>query len=119
LLPAHHVSPVPARDFHSARLTAAKLLVIHKDTVNRLSPETACQVLLETLPSGDKPLQVYANEQTVAAVHGVSCPEPGSLLKPLFAGSRIRQALIIFNIDIRQRFVNPPTDGPPSLVQYF
>jgi hypothetical protein len=31
---------------------------ISKDTVNRLSPETASRALQETLPGGDKPIQL-------------------------------------------------------------
>ncbi len=45
---------------------------VQKDTVNRLSPETACRVLVETLPAGNKPQQIYVAEKTVAAIHGVN-----------------------------------------------
>lgn len=45
---------------------------VNKDTVNRLSPETAVQVFRETLPTGNKPLQLLTSEQTVRSIHGVS-----------------------------------------------
>jgi len=49
-----------------------KLAGVGKETVNRLSPETASRVLLETLPSGRKPLQILTQDDRVRAVHGAS-----------------------------------------------
>jgi len=49
-----------------------RLADVQKDTVNRLSANTACLVLDETLPKGDKPWQIFTTEQTARAVHGVS-----------------------------------------------
>ncbi len=44
---------------------------IAKDTVNRLQPSTASQVLRETLPGGgNKPLQILTNGQTIRSIHG-------------------------------------------------
>lgn len=43
-----------------------------KDTVNRLSPETASRVFVETWPSGSKPLQVLTAEDTVRSIHRAS-----------------------------------------------
>jgi hypothetical protein len=45
---------------------------VHKRTVNRLRADTAAQVFRETLPSGGKPLQVLATEDTARAIHGAS-----------------------------------------------
>lgn len=44
---------------------------VDRRTVNRLSAETASQVFSETLPSGNKPLQVFTQGETVRSVHGV------------------------------------------------
>jgi len=43
---------------------------VSKDTVNRLSPETAAYVLSETLPQGSKPAQLYTRDELVRSVHG-------------------------------------------------
>lgn len=45
---------------------------INRDTVNRLSSDTAAQVFRETLPDSGKPLQVLANEHVVRSVHAAS-----------------------------------------------
>lgn len=45
---------------------------VAKDTVNRLLPETASQVFSETLPRGEKPLQVFETSDMVRSVHGAS-----------------------------------------------
>lgn len=45
---------------------------IQKETVNRLSPETASQALRETLPSSDKPMQLLAAGKSIRSLHGVS-----------------------------------------------
>jgi len=45
---------------------------VRKDTVNRLSPETASRVFSETLPRGSKPLQIYRVEQLVRSIHPAS-----------------------------------------------
>jgi hypothetical protein len=45
---------------------------VSKDTVNRLSPDTARRVLGETLPKGSgKPLQLLTGGDTLRSVHGV------------------------------------------------
>src|SRR5438552_2172333 len=41
-----------------------RLAGVSKDTINRLSPETATLALQETIPTGDKPLQVLTIEQS-------------------------------------------------------
>ncbi|MEK6703811.1 MAG: DUF932 domain-containing protein [Planctomycetota bacterium] len=45
---------------------------VNRDTVNRLSAETAAQVFRETLPDNGKPLQVLHNQQVVRSVHAAS-----------------------------------------------
>lgn len=45
---------------------------VSKDTVNRLSAETARQVFAETMPRGNKPLQVFTDDRRVRSIHGVS-----------------------------------------------
>ncbi|MBX9681401.1 MAG: hypothetical protein K2X38_21815 [Gemmataceae bacterium] len=49
-----------------------QLARVNKDTVNRLSPDTAWRVFQETLPEGNKPLQVFTQEERVRSIHGVS-----------------------------------------------
>ncbi len=46
-----------------------KLCGVHKDTVNKLTSETASRVFRDTLPHSRKPLQVYAAADTALAVH--------------------------------------------------
>ena len=45
---------------------------VSKETVNRLSPETAGRVFAETLPVSRKPLQFFTTGSTLRSVHGVS-----------------------------------------------
>ncbi len=45
---------------------------VAKDTLNRLSPSTSAQALIETLPRSEKPLQVLTRDTAVRAVHGAS-----------------------------------------------
>lgn len=49
-----------------------KLAGVSRDTVNRLTPTTAAQVFHETLPTGQKPMQLLTTEDTVRSIHGVS-----------------------------------------------
>jgi len=49
-----------------------RLSGVSKETVNRVSPETASRVLLETLPFGQKPMQVMTTGAMVRSIHGVS-----------------------------------------------
>ena len=49
-----------------------QLARVSKDTVNRLQPETASRVLQETLPPGNKPIQLLTEGEAVRSVHGVS-----------------------------------------------
>jgi hypothetical protein len=49
-----------------------KLAGVGKETVNRLSADTAARVLSETLPGGNKPLQVLTLEDRVRSLHGAA-----------------------------------------------
>ena len=49
-----------------------KLASVGKETVNRLSPETAGRVLMETLPAGRKPLQILTKEDRIRSIHAAS-----------------------------------------------
>ena len=46
-----------------------RLAGVSRDTVNRLSAETACTVFRETMPSSKKPLQILTSE-SVRSIHG-------------------------------------------------
>jgi hypothetical protein len=46
------------------------LAKVSKETVNRLTAETAGRVFQETLPTGRKPVQVFTRDDTVRSVHG-------------------------------------------------
>lgn len=47
-----------------------ELARVSRDTVNRLSADTARRVLEETLPEGRKPLQVFTEDTLIRSVHG-------------------------------------------------
>ncbi len=49
-----------------------RLAGVTKDTVNRLSADTAASVMEETLPRSGKPFQVLTRDDRVRAVHGAS-----------------------------------------------
>jgi hypothetical protein len=49
-----------------------KLANVSKDTLNRLSPETAARALEETLPMGDKPLQILRFGENIRSIHGAA-----------------------------------------------
>ena len=50
-----------------------RLAGVSKDTVNRLTPDTAAKVFGETLPrSGNKPLQLFTEGEMLRSVHGTS-----------------------------------------------
>lgn len=50
-----------------------RLARVSKETVNRLSPATASQVVAETLPrTGDKPLQLLSEGDSVRSIHGTA-----------------------------------------------
>lgn len=45
---------------------------VSRDTVNRLQPETAARVFADTMPTGQKPLQLLTSDQSLRSIHGVS-----------------------------------------------
>ena len=49
-----------------------RLALVSKDTVNRVSGETASRILRETLPQGDRPLQLLVTGDRLRSVHGVT-----------------------------------------------
>lgn len=49
-----------------------RLAGVTKETVNRLSPDTASRVFAETLPRGNKPLQVFGVGDQARSIHGAS-----------------------------------------------
>jgi hypothetical protein len=49
-----------------------KLASVSKDTLNKLSPDTASRVLAETFPQGGKPMQVLTLDRSIRSVHGAS-----------------------------------------------
>jgi len=49
-----------------------KLAGVGKDTLNKLSPETAGRVLTETIPVGGKPLQLLSFDRNIRSIHGAS-----------------------------------------------
>ena len=49
-----------------------RLAGVSKDTINRLTPDTAARALRETLPQTDRPLQTVVLDETMRSVHGVT-----------------------------------------------
>src|SRR5262249_33809778 len=49
-----------------------RLAGVSKETVNRLSADTAGRVLRETLPPGNKPIQLFTEDDRIRSVHGTS-----------------------------------------------
>ena len=49
-----------------------KLAGVKKSTVNRLSSDTAKRVFYETLPRGEKPLQLFTENNRVRSIHAAS-----------------------------------------------
>lgn len=49
-----------------------RMASVSKDTINRLSHKTAAKALEETLPRGEKPLQLLTTGNMVRSVHGVA-----------------------------------------------
>lgn len=49
-----------------------RLAGVARETVNRLSADTAVRVLAETLPEGDKPLQLFTTAKRLRSIHGTA-----------------------------------------------
>jgi hypothetical protein len=62
--------PVGLTDWSFTQM--CRLAGVSKDTINRLQPETAMLALRETLPQGDKPVQLLTTRRAVRSLHGVS-----------------------------------------------
>ena len=60
----------PLRDWSFSQL--CKLCEVHKETVNKVTAETAALVFRDALPRSRKPFQVYAARDTALAVHGTA-----------------------------------------------
>lgn len=66
-----NVSQLEMNDWSFGQL--CRLAGVSKDTVNRLTPDTAAKVFGETLPpSGNKPLQLFTEGEMLRSVHGTS-----------------------------------------------
>ena len=64
------VEPFTMSDWSFGQL--CKLAEVNRETINRLTPETASRVLAETLPGQGKPLQILTRGPIVRAVHAAS-----------------------------------------------
>lgn len=49
-----------------------KFAGVSKETVNQLSPGTASRVFSETLPRGNKPMQLYRRDNLIRSIHGTN-----------------------------------------------
>ena len=49
-----------------------QLAKVSRDTVNRVTADTAWRVFGDTLPDGNKPLQLYTEGNIIRSIHGVS-----------------------------------------------
>lgn len=49
-----------------------RLAGVSKETVNRLSPDTAAHVFAETMPRGNKPLQLFTQGEQLRSIHAAS-----------------------------------------------
>ncbi|TWT44365.1 hypothetical protein RAS1_07790 [Phycisphaerae bacterium RAS1] len=49
-----------------------RLAGVSKETVNRVSAGTAAQIFRETMPSGDKPLQLLTQDDAIRSIHGTA-----------------------------------------------
>jgi len=49
-----------------------QLAKVSRDTVNRVTADTAWRVFGDTLPDGNKPLQLYTEGNVIRSIHGVS-----------------------------------------------
>jgi hypothetical protein len=72
LMLAHGDSPERYRlnDWSFSQL--CRLAGVAKETVNRLSPDTAARVFGETLPRGNKPLQLFTQGDQLRSIHAAS-----------------------------------------------
>jgi len=62
--------PLQMNDWSFAQL--CRLARVSKDTLVRVTPQTAGRVLDETLPTSDKPVQVLTEGDLIRSIHGVA-----------------------------------------------
>lgn len=62
--------PFRFNDWSFAQL--CRLAGVAKDTLNRLTPQTAARVLDETLPTSERPVQILTTGDTIRSIHGVA-----------------------------------------------
>lgn len=70
LLSAGDGEPVRMTDWSFSQLCS--LAKVSKDTVNRLSADTAARVFSETIPQANKPVQLFTEGERLRSLHGVS-----------------------------------------------
>ena len=63
-------TPLGLNDWSFGQLCG--LARVSKETVNRLTPDTAARAFRDTLPGGSKPLQLLTRGDTVRSVHGTA-----------------------------------------------
>jgi hypothetical protein len=82
-----------------------QLAKVSRDTVNRVSADTAWRVFSDTLPEGNKPLQLYTEGEMIRSIHGVSYPE-GDLAGDRYSGvdllDRDHPAHLLFLLQIHR-----------------
>lgn len=57
---------------HWAFSQLCRLCGVARDTIVRLSPETASRAIQETMPAGKKPLQVLTGDHLMRSIHGIA-----------------------------------------------
>ena len=70
MLTGADTDPLQMNDWSFSQL--CRLARVSKETVNRLTPETADSVFRETLPRGGKPLQLFTQGGTLRSIHAPS-----------------------------------------------
>lgn len=61
---------LPMNDWSFGQL--CRLSGVEKRTINRLTAETASRVFQETMPRGNRPLQIYQIDEQIHSIHGTS-----------------------------------------------
>ena len=88
---------------------------VSKDTVNKLSPETASRVFLETLPRGTKPLQLFTMGDSIRSIH----PASYTRLYDVELVSVIREFAVDFQPAQEAKTLDDPdSDTPPATGLY-
>jgi len=85
------------------------LAAISRDTVNKLSPETASLVFMETLPRGTKPLQLFTMSNTIRSIH----PASYTRLYDVELLNVIREFAVDFQPAQKAKTLDDPNSGTP------